>query len=150
MVGEVYLVRAPPSSSPEEVPCGGWRTEEAVPTGKSLGVGILLVSRSVHKEFLWSGVAVGHKGWARIPDNTYLTLVSGNLCQSTQRMGHHGAQVSKPLALEADEDTVTMGPRLVTPVPTELPGARPQAVRMHYLHLCSGTMVTPGTHFHPR
>ena len=72
------------------------------------------MSRSVHKEFLWSGVAVGHKGWARIPDNTYPALVSGNLCQSTQRMGHHGAQVSKPLALEADEDTVTVGPRLVT------------------------------------
>lgn len=150
MVGELYLVRAPPSSSPEEVPCGGWRTEEAVPTGKGLGVGILLVSRSVHKEFLRSEVAVGHKGWARIPDNTYPALVSGNLSQSTQRMGHHGAQVCKPLALEADEDSVTMGPHLVTLVPTELPAACPQAVRPHCLHLCSGTMVTPGTHLHPR
>lgn len=103
------------------------------------------MSRSMHKEFLWSGVSVGHKGWAHIPDNTYPALVSGNLCQSTQRMGHHGAQVSKPLALEADEDTVTVGPRLVTPVPIKQPGARPQAVRPHYLHLCSGTMVTPGT-----
>lgn len=109
--------------------------------------------RSVHKEFLWSGEAMGHKGWARIPDNTHSVLASGDLCQSTQRMGCHGAQVSKPLALKAYKEAGAGGPftgRLVTPVPMKLPGARPQAVRLHYLHLCSGTIVTPGTHLHPQ
>lgn len=71
---------------------------------------VLLVSRSVHKEFLWSGVAVGHNSWACIPDNTYSVLTSGDLCQSTQKMGLHRAQVSKPLALETHEETGVVGP----------------------------------------
>ena len=72
--------------------------EEAVPMGAGLvegwaGGGVLLLSSSVQKEFLWSWMAMGHQGWACIPDNTYSVLPSGDLCQGTQRMGCPRAQV---------------------------------------------------------
>lgn len=58
--------KAPPSSSPKEVTGGKWGTEKAVPVGTGLVAGdgvwgggkVLLLSSSVQKEFLWSGVAV--------------------------------------------------------------------------------------------
>lgn len=72
--------------------------KEAVLTEGRLGWGwewgkILLLSSSVQKEFLWSGMAMGHQGWACIPDNTYSVLLSGDLCQGTQRMGCPRAKV---------------------------------------------------------
>ena len=116
------------------------------------------------EECLWSRQPAGRGDWAGTLDNTRsVPQLAVTFAKALDECAMPLPGASKPLALETHEEAAPWGAftgRVVTRVPTRATlGLGPgrwacqgpvlPAVRMHYLHLCSGTIASPVTRSHP-
>lgn len=122
------------------------------------------VFKGEREECLWSGQPAGRRDWAGTLDNTCsVPQLAVTFAKALDECTMPLPGASKPLALETHEEAAPWGAftgRVVTWVPTRATlGLGPgqwgcqgpvlPAVRMHYLHLCSGTKASPVTRSHP-